>query len=120
MFKHTNYEIANAIYASNPNNYQPILYGDPEDLPNEFGVNPPSKDPTPEEVITKKDQLEKLSEEARWVITLCINTPAELVELIATPLGKITQRTLRTFLMKKWRSPQKITRVFSEIQEFLR
>ena len=119
MFKHTNYEIANAIYASNPNNYQPILYGDPDDT-DEPGINPVSKDPTPEEMIVKKDQLEKLSEEARFVITLCINTPAELVELITTPLGKITRRTLRTFLTKKWRSPQKIARVFSEIQEFLR
>jgi hypothetical protein len=124
MFELSESDIVSLINASNQNNYIPISYGDPSFMQDrEFlqgrpinNVNPIDPAQNPEQITLR---VLSLSEEAKWLINLCLNTPAEIIGLITTPLGKITRPALRPFLFKKWKSKRKVERVFSEIKNFL-
>jgi len=62
-----------------------------------------SKMPSPEEIAIKKDTYEKLSEEAKEIITTILNSPEEILELLSTPKNKnITVRTVRKFFSQIW------------------
>jgi hypothetical protein len=79
-----------------------------------------SNEPSPEEALIEKESNQNLSNEARYVIDLCLNTPAELVDTLLTPaLKKLTLPKLKSYLTKLWKSPLKANAVVLEIKEYL-
>ena len=74
---------------------------------------------SPEEILLKKESYNRLSEEAKYVIGICLNTPAELLDLITTPVyRKISKEKLTKYFRKMW-NQKKVNRVFREIQNLV-
>lgn len=61
-----------------------------------------SKDMNAEDKLIKLQKYNSLSQEAKEVVSLVINTPAEILGLITTPNGKKTKKLIINFLHKKW------------------
>ena len=110
------------VNAADANNYLPTedAYDDSQSE-NRQTVNVLiSPDPSPEDTLIKKESFRNLSEEAKYVIGICLNTPSELVDILLTPtFKKMSLRKLTNYFTKQWGSPRKVKRVFGEIQEHL-
>jgi len=69
--------------------------------------------------IIKTETYNSISEEAKEVISLILNTPSEMMELIATPKGLKSKNLIIKYLQKKWRSNFLVNSVIKEITEFV-
>ena len=75
---------------------------------------------SPEKTIIKKDALENLSEEAKYVIEICLNVPSELLKIITTPITKkVSFGKLKRFLNSKFNDKKKTEKVIKEIKEYV-
>ena len=75
-------------------------------------------DKTPENEVIKNDTYQKLSREAKEVIQIILNTPSEILEIIATPkLAKIKPEKLRDYLHMTY-SKRVVRRIYRELKRF--
>jgi len=73
---------------------------------------------TPEKEVIKNDTYQKLSQEAKEVIQIVLNTPSEILEIIATPkLAKIKPEKLRDYLHMTY-SKRVVRRIYRELKRF--
>jgi len=70
--------------------------------------------------VIKQEKYNSLSKEAKEVISLVINTPSEIMDIITTPKGAKSKNLLKNYLYKKWRSNFLINSIFQEISEFVK
>jgi len=74
---------------------------------------------SPEEHVIKDSLFKNLSEEAQYVISICLNTPAELVNTLLTPVTKVVSlKAVEKLLTKKWNS-RKARVVLHELSDFV-
>lgn len=59
---------------------------------------------TPEHALLKKESMQLLSEEAREVVEMLLNAPAETIRALSSPSGLLTKRSIRLGLQKIWHS----------------
>lgn len=58
----------------------------------------------PEKLLIKKESLLSLSEEAKQVIEMLINSPVETIKALSSPTGLLTKRSVKLGLQKLWHS----------------
>ena len=97
-----------ALIAYNPNNYIPV---DKVILPH-FEV--------PEKAYYRKELVEALTSDAKFLIRLILNTPDDLLSTLFKDNGDV-RRTVLTDILKfrGWR-PKKIEKVQHEVKDFVR
>jgi len=96
-----------AYIAYNPNNYFPV-----ENMEEELS----KKVLSPEEILLKKEKFSIISEEAKFVMKIIMNTPSELTSILKTSTGKITERTIKNTLRRlKWHRA-KIEKTIKELK----
>ena len=78
----------------------------------------PSKEIGPEEACVKRDSFEKLSEEAKDVIKLILDCPAEFLEMIWPKKTYFKDRVLVPYLRKRLGTMGR-RRVMDELREFV-
>ena len=83
----------------------------------ERSVVVPSRDPNPEEVCIKRDTLDKLSEEAKEVIKLILDSPAELFEMMRLK-SCFRDQFLFPYLKRQFGIVRR-KRVMDELKEFV-
>jgi len=86
-----------------------------------------SKIPSPEQMAIKRDLFEKLSKEAKEVISVLIQSPAEFEQFcICLSTGKFKNRKgdssffVQRYFRKDWRSRSLTKSVFRELRKFVR
>ena len=71
-----------------------------------------------EETYCKKEAIENLSEEAKEIIDLVFNAPAEIIACFITPkYNKISKDKIRDFLLDKGWNQKIIKKCFAELRE---
>lgn len=75
--------------------------------------------PTPRDVVMFRETLRNLSEEARYVAELILNTPDELVDLIAGEPPRTVKRVLRDWLTNAGWKSHAIQDAFTELRTVL-
>jgi hypothetical protein len=96
-----------ALIAYNPNNYVPI---DKVVLPH-FEL--------PEKAYYRKELVESLTKDAKFLIRLILNTPDELLSTLFQDNGDVRKTVVVDILkFRGWR-PKKIKEVESEIKTFI-
>lgn len=61
--------------------------------------------PNPEQTLLRKESYEKLSAEAKEMISIILNSPAEIIEMLLTPKQKrITKRYVKKYFATIWMS----------------
>lgn len=62
-----------------------------------------SRQPSPEDIVIKKDLYNKMSVEAKEIISIILNAPDEILKEIATPKRKqVTKKRVKKFFSKVW------------------
>lgn len=80
-----------------------------------------SKKLNPEMLLVKKQQFNNLSEEAKEIIWLILNTPTEMLELIRTPKQeRITKTRIRKYLINHWKSKFITDLTIKELEEWIK
>lgn len=77
--------------------------------------------PRPDELVEKTSTFEGLSQESQFVLSLILETPAEAMEYICTPVhGRVTKSLLFRYLrnMLKW-NEKKVRKVFGELAVYV-
>jgi hypothetical protein len=70
---------------------------------------------SPESKLIKSESFQKLSGEAKEVISLILFTPSELIGVITTPKGEKSKKLLIKYLEKRWKSKFLVSAVIDEI-----
>ena len=103
-----------------------ILYGKPfaintvEHNEEEGTIILKSKKNNPETMLLKKQQFNNLSEEAKEVIQLILNSPTEILELIKTPKqNRITRTRVKKYFSTVWHSKFITEKTIEEIEEWV-
>jgi hypothetical protein len=80
------------------------------------------QNPSPEEWAIKHNLFQSLSGEAKFVVKLILQTPAEIAELLSTKLDvEISKTMLRNILSTKFRwKPKNIDKAFIEISTYVK
>jgi len=102
-----------AVYnAVNPENYLPIEDGIDK------AIDP---SPSPEQAVVGRDLYERLSDEAKRVLTIIYNAPEEtLYALFASPVYKrFSYARILQHFAHKW-GKKKATKVLNELRDFAR
>lgn len=75
----------------------------------------------PDQELTSKIEDFNLSEEARYVINLVLETPAEAVEFLYAPIGEyvVRGRLLKYLRNQLGWTPRKVRSVFMELAEYV-
>jgi hypothetical protein len=74
----------------------------------------------PEHDFMKKESYERLSDEAKEVIDIVLNSPNEILELFTTPKQqKISAALLKNVLSKTWKSRFIVENVFKELKQWV-
>jgi len=111
----TEWDIANVINITNHDSYTTIK--EEHEEPGEYIL---SHYPDPEKALLKKESYQSLSNEAKYVIELCLNAPAEILDTIISPVrGVISKHRIIRFCAKQWRNSRKTQAVFQELWEFV-
>jgi hypothetical protein len=80
----------------------------------------PTHFPSPEEVLIRRETFSTLSDEAKEIIRLILNAPAEVAEQLKTPKGKVSINLVRVYLHRTGKMPyRKILRAEEEIRKAL-
>ena len=78
-------------------------------------------DLTPEEKCIKNDNYEKLSQEAKEIISIILHSPQEILELFITPKRKkISTSRLKSILYSIWKSQLIVDSAFREISSWVK
>ena len=73
----------------------------------------------PEEYAIKKDLFAKLSDEAREVVSIVVECPAEILSLVTTPkTGKLSKNKIKKYFEVTWRSKFIVSEVLNELREY--
>ena len=87
---------------------------------------------SPEDLFLKKehdtivsDGYHNLSDEAKQVIDIVINTPQEMIALFRTPTGKEVKgkrcrQRIAVMLRRQWKDARFVANVMEEIEEFVK
>ena len=76
---------------------------------------------TPEKILVRKQLFNSLSEEAKEVIQLVLNSPSEILDLIRTPKQKrITKVKIRKHLIRSWHSTFITDLTIQELEEWVK
>jgi len=80
-----------------------------------------SQERSPEDEVIKKDMYQKMSSEAKQVISICINCPNEILDLI-TPRNskKIKKEKLVKYLQNKWHNKRLVRKVLNEVTTLIK
>lgn len=73
-----------------------------------------------ESKVIKSEQYSNLSQESKTVISIIVNTPSEIIDMITTPTGEKSKNLIIKYLLKRWRSKLIVESVVQEITEFVR
>lgn len=73
---------------------------------------------TPESIIIKRDNYNKLSTSAKEVINTVLNTPVELFSLLMTKQGNISKTAIKTYFTGQFGKTEANT-VFKEIAAYI-
>lgn len=75
----------------------------------------------PEKELIKRDNYKNLSEEAKTIIDIVLNSPQEVLTLFTTPKHKrISLRRLKEILSKNWQSPIIVENSIEEIKKWVK
>jgi hypothetical protein len=83
----------------------------------ELGVQ--DKLPNAEATLLKKESFQLLSDEAKEVIDMIFNSPAETVKALSTPSGLLTKRSIKLGLYKIWNSKFIAKQVIEELTRWV-
>ena len=73
----------------------------------------------PEKVLIKKESYQGLSDEAKYVIDICLNAPVEIMNQIKSPkFGVISRNSLLKYFRTIWKR-KKTLFVFKEVSDFV-
>jgi len=118
----TEWEVLMAISASKEYNYIDITdcaysWGQ---TPDEYFASPlESKNPNPEQILLWKELVESLSTEAKDIINIVLNSPAEVLEFFLSPITKkVSKEKVKQFFRKKF-GGRKAEKTFKELKTFL-
>jgi len=76
---------------------------------------------TPEKILIRKQSFNSLSEEAKEVIQLILNSPSEILDLLKTPKQKrITKVKIRKYLITSWHSSFITDLTIQELEEWVK
>jgi len=74
-----------------------------------------------EKTEEKKKKFQSLSDEAKQVIQMVLNTPTEIVDLIFTEkLKKISKNKIALMLQRQWKDKKYVNKVISELEEYVK
>jgi hypothetical protein len=72
-----------------------------------------------EEIEIKQSRYQQLSSEAKQVISIVLNTPTEIFEMISSKKGRrINKSKVEAMLAKQWKDKRHAKNVISEIEDF--
>ena len=78
-----------------------------------------SNQPTPEEILIKKDAFNNLSTEAKEIIRIILNTPSEMLQAVTTKkANKISRPLIQKYLSKIWHSKYISETAMEEVAEW--
>jgi len=106
MDQHLPNSIKMAVYAYDFNNYLTL---DDADLRSDANMEP-------QNIVYRKSMFEKLSNEAKEVIDIFLNTPAEMITVYGTP----SKEMIKYFFLKKGWKHITIKKAFSEVENYVR
>lgn len=72
----------------------------------------------PERALIKKEAILSLSNEAREVIDMLINSPVETIKALSSPTGLLTKRSIKLGLQKIWHSKFIAKKVTEELTQW--
>jgi len=78
----------------------------------------PPFDPKIDDMIIKKEVCNKLSNEAKEVIRMIIESPSDVISALSTPNGLITKRSVLHGLQKIWKSKFIAKMVIEELTQW--
>ena len=74
----------------------------------------------PEKEFMKRESYERLSDEAKEVIDIVLNSPQEIIDFFTTSKQrKISASLLKNILIKTWKSKFIVENVFHELRQFV-
>lgn len=125
--KLTSFDYLVAMNASQASFYLPVCTTgfdteDAESMLSSPEVELVDQNPSPEEWAIKHNLFQSLSGEAKFVVKLILQTPAEIAELLSTKLDvEISKTMLRNILSTKFRwKPKNIDKAFIEISTYVK
>ena len=75
----------------------------------------------PENILIKKQNYQNLSNEAKEVINIILNSPQEVMDLFLTPKKReVSISRLKTILTKSWKSALIVESAFKEISKWVK
>lgn len=94
-----------------------VLHG--RTAPLEHVAELPSAIPRPDEELERKSLWENLSEEAAFIVSLVVNTPAEAAEVVLNDMGEPTKGRIMRYLVhdEGW-DRSLVVRTFAELRAF--
>ncbi len=99
--------------------YGDIPYNEHPDENDKESITLPSID-NQESLCIKKDLTTKLSNEAKDIIRLILNSPIEIIETFMTMnYKKISKTKIKEHLVMNGWQPQKVDKTFSELKTFV-
>ena len=80
---------------------------------------------SPEQEVIRRDNYQKLSSEARHVIKMILEAPAEMLQVMSTPItGRITKRSIEKFIAgyfwKRKCPDRRSKKIMRELSAFVR
>lgn len=69
-----------------------------------------------EDLVLRKEALSSLSTEAKEVVQLVLNGPAEVLEALGSQKCYVHLGRLKTYLRKKWRKRHLVNQVIEELK----
>lgn len=121
------WDFLNAMNIANASSYVTFdfLEGQEDRLPDsEYVQLITNQSKNPEKEMMKKEEYQNLSDEAKHIISLIINAPSEILEMMTPKTKNLTIRSVSLFISKVFfnrKVPEKKTqKVIKEIESFVR
>ena len=73
----------------------------------------------PERALLKKEAVSILSNEAKEVIEMIVNSPVETIRALSTPTGLLTKRSIQLGLQNIWHSKFIAKKVIEELSKWV-
>lgn len=87
-----------------------VIYGEwysvnPCDCEADYEIRLHARIPNPEQILLRKEAWENLSTEAKEIIEVILDSPAEILEMLKTPKRRLlTKRSIRKYFRSRWNS----------------
>ena len=122
------WDYLNAIRIADPLSYVNVELLEGE---NEFGIVDPEysqlsseRSLNPEKEMIKKESYYNLSEEAKQIVSIIVNAPSEILEMMTPKTGNVTLRMVSKFISNQFfnrKVPERKTkRVIKELKGFVK